>query len=89
MAEQKKIRGSIPCRLSGGPLDGAMYGDLPDTGKPQTGARLSIPLSQPHEDAPRAIYVCPDPAEPGEPWTFHYYKTVYPGLPVGTEVRFK
>lgn len=43
MAE-KKIRGSIRCTLTGGPLDGACYRDLPNPGDQPASARLSIPL---------------------------------------------
>lgn len=83
-----KIRGTIHCVLHGGPLDGARYGDAPDPRKEIGAARLSIPLSQPHEQAARAVYICPEPGERGEPWEFHFQKIELPGLPVGTSITF-
>ncbi|MFP1602971.1 hypothetical protein ACLD0U_09815 [Microbacterium sp. 2216-1] len=87
MAE-RKITGSIRCCLSGGPLDGARYGDVPNPGHAVKGARLSIPLSQPAETAAHAVYICPAPGSPDDTWEFLYAKTVYPGLPVGTKASF-
>lgn len=85
----KEIRGSIACRMSGGPLDGATYGDLPRPGEFTENARLSIPLAQPAESAPHAVYVCTRLGGPDDVWEFQYVKTIYPGLPVGTKVVFK
>lgn len=90
---EKKIRGSIQCALSGGPLsggplDGAHYGDVPNPGKAVGGARLSIPLSQPAETSIRAVYICSEPGSPDEVWNYTYAKLVYPGLPFGTEAAF-
>lgn len=84
-----KIQGSIRCRLVGGPLDGAHYGDLPDPGRTPSGAHLSIPLATPPETSIRAIYLCVSPGGPNDIWEFMYAKTVFPGLPVGTEVSFR
>lgn len=85
---EKKIRGSIRCSLSGGPLDGARYGDVPNPGHEVNGARMSIPLSQPAETSARAVYICESPGKTDEVWKFTYSKTVLPGLPVGTEASF-
>lgn len=85
---EKKISGSIRCALSGGPLDGAQYGDVPNPGEAVNGARLSIPLSQPAETSVRAIYICNAPGTPDDVWNFAYAKLVYPGLPVGTQATF-
>lgn len=84
-----KIQGSIRCRLVGGPLDGAHYGDLPYPGKVPGGARLSIPLTAPPETSIRAVYQCVTPGGPKDVWEFALVKTVFPELPVGTEVSFR
>lgn len=85
---KKGIRGSIRIALSGGPLDGAQYGDLPDPGRPAKFACVSIPLSQPADTALRALYVCHAPGTPDDVWRFTFHKTVFPKLPVGTEANF-
>ncbi|WP_193597595.1 hypothetical protein [Microbacterium sp. YJN-G] len=87
MAE-KKIRGSIRCTLTGGPLDGACYRDLPNPGDQPASARLSIPLSQPAEASVRALHVCEHPGAPDDVWQFSYVRTVFPELPVGTQASF-
>ncbi|WP_417555676.1 hypothetical protein [Microbacterium sp.] len=86
---EKSMCGSIRAALSGGPLDGAQYGDLPDVGAPKTSVRLSIPLTQPAESAARAVYICRRPGKPEDVWQFEYDKTVLPEFPTGTSVSFK
>lgn len=85
---EKNIRGSIHCLLTGGPLDGAHYGDVPNPGHPVEKAKLTIPLSQPAEMAPQAVYVCIRPGAPDEVWCYDYVKTIPPVLPVGTQASF-
>ena len=72
------IKGTIPCELFGGPLDGRKYGDLPDTGHPYTNTELSLPLAQPADASPRAIYVCRGNAQVHGLWQFFYERTDYP-----------
>ena len=74
------MKGTIPCQLFGGPLDGAKYGDLPDTGGPYTGAALSIPLVEPAETSPRAVYTCHGDAPVAGLWQFFYERTDFPEL---------
>lgn len=92
------VKGTVPCQLFGGPLDGARYGDLPDTGGPYTNAWLSLPLGEPADTTPRAVYTCRGDAPVGGLWQFFYVRTEYPELealglsaslpetPVGTSV---
>lgn len=70
-----EIKGTIPCELFGGPLDGAAYGDLPDTGAPLTGWTLSVPLRQPSETSPFAVYVCHGDVPVHGRWQFFYDHT--------------
>lgn len=94
----KEIRGTIPCALFGGPLDGQKYGDLPDIGESFTGAVVSIPLD-PGDDSPKAIYTCLGDAPVDGLWQFFYDRTEFPAhlgvldlpiphplLPTGTTV---
>lgn len=74
------LKGTIPCQLFGGPLDGAKYGDLPDTGEPYTGATLSLPLGEPAATSPRAVYTCHGEAPVAGLWQFFYERTEYPEL---------
>lgn len=74
------VKGTIPCQLFGGPLDGATYGDLPDTGGPYTGATLSLPLGEPAATSPRALYTCHGEAPVAGLWQFFYERTEYPEL---------
>ena len=74
----EEIKGTIPCELFGGPLDGRKYGDLPDTGGPCTNSELSLPLHQPAASSPRAIYVCRGAAPVHGLWQFFYERTEYP-----------
>lgn len=83
------IRGTIHCSLTGGPLDGMHYGDLPDPGPTVKTARLSIPLAQPAENSPRALYACSRPSTPDEVWAFEYIGTKLPDLPVGSKASFR
>lgn len=81
------IKGTIPCQLFGGPLDGAAYADLPDTGGPLTGFTLSVPLEQPHETSPHAVYICRGGAPVHGRWQFFYHHTEPASVPVRDEVR--
>lgn len=72
------IRGTIPCEMFGGPLDGAKYGDLPDLGSPYTNSVLSCPLGQPADQHPMAIYTCRGEAPVHGFWQFFYDRTDYP-----------
>lgn len=86
------IKGTIPCQLIGGPLDGAKCGDLPDIGGPMTGAILSVPLSQPAEAAFHAVYVCTASQPVDGLWPFVYERTDPPAsvrlveAPTGTSM---
>ena len=82
------IHGTVRCVLIGGPLDGARYGDVPDPGQTVTQAKLAIPLSQPAEKSPRAVYVCERPGSVDDVWQFTYLSTILPGLPIGTQASF-
>lgn len=72
------IKGTVPCHLFGGPLDGAKYGDLPDIGSPYTNASLAVPLGQPADEHPRAVYTCHGAAPVNGLWQFFYERTEYP-----------
>lgn len=74
------VKGTIPCQLFGGPLDGAKYADLPDTGGPLTGAMLKLPLGEPAETSPRAVYTCRGDAPVAGLWQFFYERTEYPNI---------
>ena len=80
----RRMKGTLPCELFGGPLDGKKYGDLPDPGEPLTGAVLSIPLGQPAADHPTAVYDCVGQASTGF-WQLAYRHTELPETPVGTQ----
>lgn len=72
----KKISGSIPCTLFGGPLDGQKYGDLPDVGTGFSGATLKIPLSD--DEKVMAVYTCFGDAPVNGLWQFFYDRTEFP-----------
>ncbi|MBD7956401.1 hypothetical protein H9651_01980 [Microbacterium sp. Sa4CUA7] len=72
------VTGTIPCELFGGPLDGAKYGDLPDLGGSYTNASLALPLGQPAEEHPRALYTCRGAVPVNGLWQFFYERTEYP-----------
>lgn len=74
------IKGTIPCELFGGPLDGAKYGDLPDIDGPYTGVTLTLPLGQPADANPNAIYTCHGTTPVDRLWQFFYERTDYPLL---------
>ncbi|WP_298743954.1 HD domain-containing protein [uncultured Microbacterium sp.] len=93
------IKGTIPCALFGGPLDGQMYGDLPDIGAPFTGATVSIPLET---VSAHAFYTCHGDVPVDGFWQFFYERTEFPAtaqlidlpiphppLPTGTSVSAK
>ena len=92
------IKGTIPCALFGGPLDGQKYGDLPDIGGPLTGATVSIPLA----GSAHAIYSCHGDKPVDGLWQFFYERTEFPAgleqldlpiphpaIPTGTSVTGK
>lgn len=94
-----EIKGTVPCQLFGGPLDGAKYGDLPHIGKPFTNSSLSLPLGQPADEHPHAVYTCHGSAPVNGMWQFFYERTEYaavdevtqkilalPETPTGTEL---
>jgi hypothetical protein len=73
-----EIKWTIPCQLFGGPLDGAKYGDLPDLGGPFTNSSLTLPLGQPADEHPQAVYTCRGSAPVNGMWQFFYERTEYP-----------
>lgn len=73
----KEIKGTIPCVLFGGPLDGQKYGDLPNIGSAFTGATVSIPLGA-GDNPMKAVYVCLGDAPVDGLWQFFYERTEFP-----------